>query len=650
MEFTSMLSWGQWAALAVVPPAIVALYFLKLKRQPLEVPSTYLWQKSIEDLHVNSIWQRLRQSLLLFLQLLLLALLILSLWRPSWMGTKREGNRSIFLIDASASMGATDIEPTRLEYAKQEAAKKIDEMQSGDVAMIVSFADSARVEQSFTDNRTELRRRLAEIKQTDRTSSLAEALRVSSGLANPGRIGIEGSNDVQVADAQPATLYIYSDGKFPDVKDFALGNLAPVYFPIGTETAANVAIAALTTSRREDNPELLQAFARLENHGLEKVSVNVELDVDGELLDAKRVEIEPGDSSGVAYDLEEIKSGMLKLHAETKDALAIDDTAFNAINVPRRAKVLLVTPGNEPLEIAFSTDRAREVADITQHTPDFLKAAEYQKLAVSGGYDLVIFDRCRPDQLPQANTLFIGRVPPGDAWKAGEKTNGPQIIDSDRSHPLMQIVELGDVLIAEAAPLVVPPGGTVLIDSNAGAMFAIAPREGYEDAALAFTLIDENRVGSNWVLKPSFPVFVLNVLEYLGGSRTSLATDNVQPGQTVAWRSDTAGETIQVVLPDRTAVDLRRGKLNTFKFTGAAKVGAYDVREGDKVTGRFAVNLFDSLESELPPRTELTVGDSKVTGQAGREPARRDAWKLLVLAALAVLLFEWYIYNRRVYI
>ena len=59
--------------LAAVPPAIVLLYFLKLKRQPLEVPSTYLWHKSIEDLHVNSIWQRLRQSLLLLLQLLLIA-------------------------------------------------------------------------------------------------------------------------------------------------------------------------------------------------------------------------------------------------------------------------------------------------------------------------------------------------------------------------------------------------------------------------------------------------------------------------------------------------------------------------------------------------------------------------------------------------
>src|SRR5205085_8735540 len=101
--------WFWWSALAAVPPLVVLLYFLKLKRQPLEVPSTYLWLKSIEDLHVNSIWQKLRQSLLLFLQLLLILLAILSLLRPSWSGEKKVGNRSIFIVDNSASMSATDI-------------------------------------------------------------------------------------------------------------------------------------------------------------------------------------------------------------------------------------------------------------------------------------------------------------------------------------------------------------------------------------------------------------------------------------------------------------------------------------------------------------------------------------------------------------
>ena len=91
-HFINTLSLWQWIVLLSVPPAIIALYFLKLKRQPLEVPSTYLWSRTIEDLHVNSLWQRLRQSILLLLQLLLILLLIFAVLRPGWrrrMATQR---------------------------------------------------------------------------------------------------------------------------------------------------------------------------------------------------------------------------------------------------------------------------------------------------------------------------------------------------------------------------------------------------------------------------------------------------------------------------------------------------------------------------------------------------------------------------------
>ncbi len=104
MSTINMLSWWQWGVLAAIPPAIVLLYFLKLKRLPLEVPSTYLWHKSIEDLHVNSIWQRLRQSILLLLQILLIVVAMLALFRPAGRGAMLTGNRSIFLVDTSASM------------------------------------------------------------------------------------------------------------------------------------------------------------------------------------------------------------------------------------------------------------------------------------------------------------------------------------------------------------------------------------------------------------------------------------------------------------------------------------------------------------------------------------------------------------------
>jgi hypothetical protein len=648
-QWTSMLSLGQWALLALVPPAIVALYFLKLKRQPLEVPSTYLWHKSIEDLHVNSIWQRLRQSLLLFLQLLLVALLMFTLLRPSWQASKLSGGRYIFMVDTSASMGAKDVEPSRLEEAKKRVGQLIDEMRSGDVAMIISFSDTARVEQSFTDNRNELRRRLAAIKQTDRSTSLAEALRVASGLANPGRSAAD-TTDYQVAEAMPAKLFIFSDGKFPDVKDFSLGHLTPQYVPIGRRHPANVAVAAFTTARNEERADRLQAFGRLENHGPEEVEVDVTLSLDGELQRAARLQIPPGESAGWPVDLEEVEEGTLELRAEIEDSLLVDNLAWTTIGKPKRSKVLLVTPGNEPLSFALATDRAGELVDATEHSPDFLALPDYREAAATGGWDLVIYDRCLPEQMPQANTLFIGQLPPGDAWKAGDKVNVPQIIDTERTHPLMQLLDMGDVLIAEGTPLFAPPGATVLIDTDVGALFAIAPREGYEDAVLGFELIGQENVGSNWPVKPSFPVFMLNVLDYLGGGRAARDGGSVRPGQAVTWRSDTGAEQIQVRTPSGKTLPVSRGSLNTYTILGTSEVGVYEVREEKGQAGKFAVNLFNSQESNLAIRPRLTIGDTKVAGDTVWEASRRDLWKFLLLAALAVLLLEWYIYNRRVYV
>ncbi|HUY34310.1 MAG TPA: BatA and WFA domain-containing protein [Pirellulales bacterium] len=654
-ERTGMLMAWQWLLLGLVPILIVLLYFLKLKRQPLEVPSTYLWHKSIEDLRVNSVWQRLRRSLLLYLQLLFIGLVAWTLLRPTIQGKRLIGNRFIFLVDNSASMGATDVEPTRLDEAKKRVGELIDEMRTGDVAMLVSFSDGAKVEQSFSEEPRELHRRLEAIQQTDRSTSLAEALRVASGLANPGRSSNrEDAGDVQVAEAEPARLYIFSDGKFPKVKDFSFGHLEPVYVIIGEQDAANVAIAAFTTARGEDNLDHLQAFARLDNHGGEKVSVNAELSLDGELIDAKRIEIEPGDSTGVEYNPESVETGVLKLSIDANDALAIDNAAWTTINARRRGKVLLVKQDDdEYLERALGTDRVRELADVTIRTADFLSKPDYRKQADGGGYDVVIYDRCRPEQMPQANTLFIGQLPLGGDWKADAKVDVPQIIDVDHAHPLMHIVAMGDVLIVEGTPLFPPSGGTTLIDTQAGAMFAIAPREGYEDAVLGFTIVDpagKVGVGTNWPTKASFPVFVLNVIEYLGGARSSLDSGSVRPGQPVAWRSDTPAERIQVKPPQGAPFDVARGPLNTFNVTSTADVGVYEVRAGEQGLGSFAVNLFDSNESDVRPALELGVGDYKVVGSTHREPARRDLWKIVLLAALAVLLVEWYIYNRRVYV
>src|SRR5437764_13972714 len=74
--------WHAVLAAALAIPALLILYFLKLRRREMAVSSTLLWKKAIQDLQVNAPFQKLRRNLLLLLQLLLLILLVLALSRP----------------------------------------------------------------------------------------------------------------------------------------------------------------------------------------------------------------------------------------------------------------------------------------------------------------------------------------------------------------------------------------------------------------------------------------------------------------------------------------------------------------------------------------------------------------------------------------
>ena len=312
---------------------------------------------------------------------------------------------------------------------------------------------------------------------------------------------------------------------------------SPFFVPIGDAEAANVGIVGFSTQRNEDKPDQLQAFARLENHGANEAAVSLELRLDGNLIDARQVKIPADGSDSEVFAVGQVESGVLRLSLSPADFLAQDNEAWAVVNPPRRARVLLVTPGNEPLRRALTVPAAQQWAEVTEQKPAALDTPEYRKEAASGALDLVIYDRCEPKQMPQANTLFIGRLPPIPGWGAGEPVVQPQIIDTDRAHPIMQSLELGDVDIMEARPLKPPPGSTRLIESNKGPLMAIAAREGFEDAVLGFELIsvEQGAAVSNttWPIKLSFPVFLSNLLQYFGGNREAAASANYRPGQAV---------------------------------------------------------------------------------------------------------------------
>src|SRR5512141_1256505 len=126
-------------------PAVLAMYLLKLRRDEARVPSTLLWARLVADVEANAPWQKLRRSLLLLVQLLLVIALALLAARPFLERPAGLARDIVLVIDTSASMAATDVVPDRLTAAKQVAIDALRDLPAGGKVSVVAAGRTARV-------------------------------------------------------------------------------------------------------------------------------------------------------------------------------------------------------------------------------------------------------------------------------------------------------------------------------------------------------------------------------------------------------------------------------------------------------------------------------------------------------------------------
>jgi hypothetical protein len=694
VEFNSPLGLAAWSLLAGVPVGIIALYFLKLRRRPVRVPSTILWRRSMEDLHVNSLFQRLRRNLLLFLQLLAVAMIMLALSGMRMRGSSGVGQRFVLMIDNSASMSATDVAPSRLAKAKEAAKKVISDMDTDDLAMVISFSDTARVVSNYTSDRRALLGRIDAIEPSQSSTSLREGLQVAAGLANPSRQIGEG---VVASSVVTPKLYIYTDGGFADVEGFSLGNLEPEVVVIGpppprytappAETGVppedktrarnpsdNVGIMALQARRDEDRPDIYQLFGRVHNFRAEELATEAQLfhldterpGAQGKMVDAIALAIPPQSDQSFKFDLPETGLTAYEVRLASTDALAVDDRAYAVVGTTRKAQVLVITEGNRYLADTVNTPASKDRADITMLAPEEAKKEPVLRDLRSGRYDLVIFDSAKPEFAPASNALYFGVFPPAPAYGKPKAITEPIILDWDIAHPLMQYVrDLSLVYVAKASVVDLPPGAKSLIECNQGSLAFVAPREGYSDTVVTFPLFDGTTPNTTWFRFISFPLFMLNSIQTLGNVREGAGEEIAQPGRPIVLHAESASGNMKVTSAAGGDVEsVARSPQGTFVYSKANQTGVYLAQWEPKGLLPFAVNLFDARESDLAPRSlvpdgtpeglaesyKIKIGHNPVTGTQKATAVRKDVWWIFALVVLGVLLVEWYIYNRRVYI
>ena len=277
--------WTALIAAGVAVPLLVLLYFLKLKRRQVDITSTLLWKRAVQDLQVNAPFQRLRRNILLLVQLLALLAMLAALARPVWLAGG-EGKRYVLLIDRSASMTATDAEgKTRLAEAKRRAKVLIDSLRTrmsfslqdrSDQAMVIAFDDHAKVLCNFTSDKRQLLAAVDAIEPTHCGSSLAEAVAVGQAFAtSPG----EDANDRSASEA--AELVLFSDGRIGDLDDVSTGAAKMQFHCVAgsddSEDVSNVAVVAMQARRSYERPGEVTAFAAIANYGRQPVKCDVQL-------------------------------------------------------------------------------------------------------------------------------------------------------------------------------------------------------------------------------------------------------------------------------------------------------------------------------------------------------------------------------------
>ncbi len=660
--------WPAAIGAAVAIPAVVLLYFLKLKRKEQVVSSTLLWQRVIEDMRVNAPFQRLKTNLLLLLQILVLMAVAAALARPFLQGlTAGRKTGFVLLIDNSASMSTRDSDGrTRLEAAKRAALKEVERVSSDVLVAVISFGTRPRILSGFTSSRTELEAAIKRIEPTGGGTDLSAALTVADGMAGALARDIKGSMG-----RERCRLVVFSDAAIPE--DRPVKRVGPEEIDLEKyvelrsfgKPSDNVGITSLEARRSPGT--VSQIFVRVANFGagIAKRDLRIFLGEKRNAVDVKSLELAPGARKTVIFDVR-APNGLLPVRAELSagDAFSVDDVAWAVLPEEEQLKILAYTTDQYFLLKALSNLPGGN-SEIPIRNPASLPDADSQAPSEWKNYDMIIFDRCDPTfELPNSGGfMFIApdKPPrlPDRVVKLEKQVTAPTIVDWDRSHPLVRFTSLAGVAVARARPLRLGRGSVKLLDSAEGPLIAAWQRDQLRVVAVGFDIYE-----SNWPLRLSFPIFMANSARWLAEASPKWGGAGLRCGQPFKlhvglWRkSPPAGPvSVEVTDPNGRSRKLEITPSRPRLYGDTEEPGLYSAEWPDGKKTLFACAVLNEAESDNSARDVVNFAVGGVRGatwslsDAGKAGAKsgREIWKYLAILALAVMVLEWYVYNRRLW-
>jgi hypothetical protein len=618
-----------WLFALLIP--IIIFYFLKLKRNRVEVSSLVLWRQVINDQRVNAPFQKFKRNLLLLLQLVLLSLLALGAMQPFLPGEGRDLDSLPILIDCSASMGASDDSgQSRLDVAKKEISRVIDGLLPNQQLALIAVASSSRRLTEFTNNKQVLREALNSVQVEDVPSRISDGVRLAQALARTQKI---------------QRIRFYSDGNLPTrnnpsaARPVALVDIdlpfALDYFQIPS-AGRNLGITAMNARRA--GLDGWDVFLRVDGSSSGSTEADVVLTSQGETIGEERVVLEAGQSQRLVFKIPADSAQRLEatLVPRSADALASDNRAW--LNLPARRDLR-----------AFCPESLGAVRHALESIAGILLNPLEAKEVSSNGYDLVISDSASDENAESPLIVLVGVVPEDLRDKIQITSEPAEVIDWQRDAPILQHVQLKEVILSEQPVKQADVddaqleglGYEILAQGSRGPLI-LKRRE--ESRVVYFFLFHPDR--STLPYRIGFPVLIKNIVNE---SLQQASLGDVQAAATgiLAPMKFTPQGSYAVVEPSGRQVLVQAGDDGMLAGVSALRVGEYAIRSGTQEMERIGVSLLSSEETSLSAVEKIAFNESASAARTERLQEDRPFWAQLAMLACGLLLVEWWYFQRK---
>ena len=617
-------------------PIVVLLHFLKLRRQRHVVPSVMLWLEAIEDMKANVPFQRLRSSLLLPLQILFLLVVVGGVARPALRQFGGLAEQSIVIIDTSASMGATDLGETRLDVAKAEALKLINQLGTNGQMMIMDTSRPPHnIRQALTSDTEKLRQAIENLSVVHTPPTLKAVFDSVAVYAS-----LPGAQVAQNSDVAGVVFISDNFGMLPN----SASPVQPQKIGLGNRSE-NIAIIQFSVTRALTPPNRYQVLIGVQNFADTSKEFQVQLGIEGKsFFEDESVFLPPKETTSILFSLEDDErfyGQVVTTRLDIEDDLAVDNAAAAILHPPSKWKVLLVSDRSQPsLNAILKTD--------PHVTLNQVQTSDYHG---TGGNDILIFDQFVPDPLPEGNIIFLNPIGGLPFMPTQAHSQPTQIIDQHPTHEVMRDVALIDLEVKASLQVQLPLWGIPLIETNQAPLIWLGEQDNQKVVVFAFDPFDLD-VSNLATSIPSAPILMSQLLEWLGTATSPIRPALVKTGEPVKIYLEHISEVDQITvqMPNGDMQELQVQDSRTV-FTDTTQVGVYTVFVDGEPFGRFAANLLSPQESDLSPPQLVADPNAVMDSRSVRSvpEVNREIWAYAALLALLLLIVEWWVYhqNRR---